>query len=46
MEPHKILFSKTQELPVYFISINDLIVNKMLTNRLQDKLDVEMLQKI
>lgn len=45
-EPHRILFSRTQELSVYFISINDLIVNKMLTNRLQDKLDVEMLQKI
>ena len=45
-EPHRILFSRAENLPVYFISINDLIVNKMLTNRTQDKLDVEMLQRI
>lgn len=45
-EPHRILFSTAQNLPVYFISINDLILNKMLTNRTQDKLDVEMLQRI
>nr|MBK9650994.1 hypothetical protein [Bacteroidota bacterium] len=31
---------------IYFISISDLIVNKMLTGRTKDKLDVEELQKI
>lgn len=45
-EPHKILFSYTAAMPIYFISIRDLILNKMLTNRTKDKLDVEMLQKI
>lgn len=45
-EPHKILFNYSSEMPIYFISINDLILNKMLTNRTKDKLDVEMLQRI
>lgn len=45
-EPHKILFNYTAEEKIYFISIRDLIVNKMLTGRSQDKLDVEMLQRI
>ena len=42
MVPYKV----TQDIMVTFISIRDLIVNKMLTGRTQDKLDVEMLQKI
>lgn len=45
-EPHRIPFKDETGLQVYFISIRDLIVNKMLTGRTQDKLDVEMLQKI
>ncbi|MCW3127056.1 MAG: hypothetical protein JWO03_2714 [Bacteroidetes bacterium] len=45
-ELHKILFNYSSKFPVYFISIRDLILNKMLTHRTQDKLDVEMLQKI
>lgn len=45
-EPHKIPFTDDNRLQVYFISIRDLIVNKMLTGRPQDKVDVEMLQKI
>lgn len=45
-EPHKIRFDYSSEMEVYFISIRDLILNKMLTGRTQDKLDVEMLQKI
>ena len=45
-EPHKILFNYSSQLPVYFISIRDLILNKLLTDRTKDKLDVEMLQKI
>ena len=45
-EPHKILFNYSSKLPIYFISIRDLILNKMLTGRTQDKLDVEMLQRI
>ena len=45
-EPHKILFNYSTTLPIYFISIRDLILNKMLTGRMQDKLDVEMLQKL
>jgi hypothetical protein len=45
-EPHKILFDYSSKMRVYFISIRDLILNKMLTGRTQDKLDVEMLQKI
>jgi hypothetical protein len=45
-EPHKILFDYSSKIPIYFISIRDLIINKMLTGRSQDKLDVEMLQRI
>jgi len=45
-ELHKILFTQSSKMPVYFISIQDLIVNKMLTDRTKDKLDVEMLKKI
>ena len=45
-EPHRILFNYSSEMAIYFISIRDLILNKMLTGRTQDKLDVEMLQKI
>lgn len=36
----------SSELEVRFIPLEDLIVNKMLTGRLQDKADVEQLQKI
>jgi hypothetical protein len=42
----KILFDYSSKIPIYFISIRDLIINKMLTGRSQDKLDVEMLQRI
>jgi hypothetical protein len=45
-EPHKVPFTDSEKLTVYFISISDLIINKMLTGRTQDKLDVEMLQNI
>ena len=45
-ELHKILFTHSSKMPVYFISIQDLILNKMLADRTKDKLDVEMLQKI
>jgi len=45
-EVNKILFSDEVGLPVYFIGVKDLIVNKMMTGRLQDKADVEQLQKI
>ena len=45
-EPHKITFGYSADMQVYFISVRDLVVNKMLTSRTQDKLDVEMLQKI
>lgn len=45
-EPHRIPFIDEAGLQVHFISIRDLIVNKMLAGRTQDKLDVEMLQKI
>jgi hypothetical protein len=43
---NKILFSIPNQTPTYFISIKDLIVNKMLSGRAIDKLDVEELQKI
>ena len=43
---HKILFNYSSEMPIYFISIKDLIINKMLSDRTKDKLDVEMLQRI
>ena len=42
MIPYK--FSNTLE--ITFISVKDLIINKMLTGRTKDNLDVEMLQKI
>lgn len=45
-EPHRIPFKDEDGLQVYFISVRDLILNKMLAGRTQDKLDVEMLQKI
>jgi hypothetical protein len=45
-EQHKIVFGYSANMQVYFISIRDLVINKMLTGRTQDKLDVEMLQKI
>jgi hypothetical protein len=45
-EPHKIPFHYSPNLTVSFISIRDLISNKMLIGRTKDKLDVEMLQKI
>lgn len=45
-EPHKIPFNYSSDLEIYFISIRDLILNKMLIGRTQDKLDVEMLQRI
>jgi|ERR1043165_3738722 hypothetical protein len=45
-EPHKVPFLDSNGLQVYFISIRDLLVNKMLAGRSQDKLDVEMLQRI
>jgi hypothetical protein len=45
-EPHKIRFNKYDEAPVYFIGLQDLIINKMISGRTKDKLDVEELQKI
>ena len=45
-DKNKILFSLPNQTPIYFISIKDLIVNKMLTRRSKDMLDVEELQKI
>ena len=45
-EPHRIDFKYADGLTVHFISVRDLIVNKMLAGRTQDKLDVEMLQRI
>ena len=45
-EPHQIDFMYADGLTVHFISVRDLIVNKMLAGRTQDKLDVEMLQRI
>ncbi len=38
--------NKTKVKKVNYISLKDLIVNKMLTGRTKDKLDVEELQKI
>ena len=43
---NKILFYMDNKTPVYFISIKDLIVNKMLSGRNIDKVDVDELQKI
>lgn len=34
------------EIPVFFISLNDLITNKKATNRDKDKVDVKQLEKI
>jgi hypothetical protein len=45
-EPHKIQFTADNNLPVYFISLKDLIVNKMLAGRPQDAADVSELQRI
>jgi hypothetical protein len=45
-EPQKILFKYSPTLTVYFISIRDLVTNKMIAGRTKDKLDVEMLQRI
>lgn len=38
--------SKTSDLHINFISYSDLITNKKMTNRLQDRLDVEQLSKV
>ena len=43
---NKILFLMDNKTPVYFISIKDLIVNKMTSGRNIDKIDIEELQKI
>ena len=43
---NKVTFKFGDELMVNFISFNDLIVNKMLSGRNKDKIDVEELQKI
>jgi len=40
------LYKFSSQLEVRFIPLEDLIVNKMLTGRLQDRADVEQLQKI
>lgn len=45
-ELHKIVFNENENLQVWFISLRDLIVNKMTTGRLQDAADVDILQKI
>lgn len=45
-EKNMIPFIYSKKLTVNYISLKDLIVNKMLTGRTQDKLDVEELQKI
>jgi hypothetical protein len=45
-EAHKIIFDAESGMPVYFISLKDLIVNKMLSGRPQDKVDVDELQRI
>ncbi len=45
-EKNKINFKWNNKLDVSFISIRDLMVNKMLTGRTKDKLDVEELQRI
>ncbi len=43
---HKVKFEFSETLPVFFISYHDLIINKMISGRLKDKLDVEELQRI
>jgi len=45
-EINMIPFKYSGKLTVNYISLKDLIVNKMLTGRTKDKLDVEELQKI
>jgi hypothetical protein len=45
-DKNKILFSSTETIRVYFISLRELIVNKMLTGRPKDKLDVDELHRI
>lgn len=45
-DKNKISFKYNKTLIVNYISIHDLIINKMLTGRPQDKADVEFLQKI
>jgi hypothetical protein len=43
---NKVVFKFGEGLFVNFISLNDLLVNKMLSGRNRDKIDVEELQKI
>jgi hypothetical protein len=43
---NKVIFKFGEGLFVNFISLNDLLVNKMLSGRNRDKIDVEELQKI
>ena len=45
-DKNKIPYVYSNKLTVQYISIRDLIVNKMLTGRPQDKIDVDQLQKI
>jgi hypothetical protein len=45
-ERKMISFRYSDKLSVNYIHLTDLIVNKMLTNRTKDRLDVEELQKI
>jgi hypothetical protein len=45
-DKNKISYAYSDNLTVHYISIRDLIVNKMLTGRPKDKVDVEYLQKI
>lgn len=45
-DKNKILFSMPDEPEVFFISIRDLVVNKLSTGRQKDKIDVDELQKI
>jgi hypothetical protein len=45
-DKNKISFQYNEALIVHYISVKDLIINKMLTGRPQDKADVEYLQKI
>ena len=45
-DKNKISFQYNETLIVHYISVKDLIINKMLTGRPQDKADVECLQKI
>ena len=45
-EKNMIPFKYSTKLKVNYISLKDLIVNKMLTGRMKDKADVDELQKI